>query len=328
MKRQKYILTLILSFSLLGLAACRARSPLKSDPKLAGGEFARAGLFPAAVAIPGCTATKIASHLFLTAAHCVIDVGLRGMAKQFVDGATFNLYYGVQLAHAVKFPVKVRRAVVHPSYVAALRAHALSKKSGLFSGTDESVDIALVEIVEETPGISVAVLSDRSPSDGMPIVIGGYGCEYDYVREQMEAEERRKMLPDEQSGGSVFTSDVESDPDRLGKRRLKWTPYKVDLIGPAVFKIRFDTFPNNLPKACPGDSGGAVYFNDLDPNEDVKKHTFLQIVGVNSRIGPLENTFARVDQSDALRIRACLMMALTGKGFAVDGAFGVFCSAQ
>lgn len=293
--------------AILLLNTCKNRDS-RSVVKVSGGEIARVGQFPATVAISGCTATKIAPRHFLTAAHCVVDDSSREIDPDFAVGNVSDFYFGPDLTTALKIPLTIVRTSVHASYIAELSKF---NERGTFKVTDEILDLAMIEVKEFTPAIQTALYEDVSPYIDQPIIIQGYGCEFDYVRKMWEEEMAGNNQILSKENPKITGSDAK-DPSE--QRKLNWTDFhEIKSVDKYIFRIAFSKFPNNKPKACPGDSGGAVFINDLSSDEEKEKHQYLRLIGVNSRVGMFDNTFARVDDSAEVKIRSCIQKWIQGR---------------
>jgi hypothetical protein len=163
-------------------AACSAPAPssdrpdrvASSDGALVGGREAAPGEYPATVEIAGgCTAAKIGPRHFLLAAHCVHDTTANALSGAYVTGARMRVDAGAPGGGGPGADVTVAATHIFPAWTAACVAPC---PVNVLAATHPA-DVALIEVVEETPAIAEASLDPRRVADGDRVVLAGYGCE-------------------------------------------------------------------------------------------------------------------------------------------------------
>lgn len=132
--------------------SCRTAS--EAELKIIGGYFPAQGEYPSTVRFPGCTATKISAHWFITAAHCVYTVS--SSPDENLREITWG--FGNDSRNYQSLTVTLKQSETH-------------KKMGL-----EYRDIRLVKIAEDTP-FPAAALQTSPLSAGDEVSIVGYGCQ-------------------------------------------------------------------------------------------------------------------------------------------------------
>jgi len=172
-------------FSPLILSVCLGCQVVSdtSDVRVIGGEGVTSSqTFPGSVAIvlPAagvargqvrCTMTKIGARHFLTAGHCMtLTRGGVPSVERYPRGTILHLDPG---------PIINFERPAFTVTVAAL--HVNSSYSTYTFGGEESLsersDVAIVEVMEDTPGLR-PISIDTSPIDvGAEVVFTGFGCE-------------------------------------------------------------------------------------------------------------------------------------------------------
>ena len=289
---------------------------------MSGGTPAAPGQFPATVYIPDCTASKVGPRHFLTAAHCVVDRQAMAIEATFRPEARLAIYTGVNLAEQqTRHLLTVRRTSIHPSY-----AEKLGSSEGQGVDKDDYArvfDLALIEVEEETSGISAASLDSGKLGKGDRIAVGGYGIKVD-----------TSPFGSGSGGAVIVEGDAGLEPGpthRLdfaltsvdgtdGTVQLVRNGYTIEGIGRV---LSGGLFADQALKLLPGDSGGAVLRDDRPEGANPEEHAFTTIVGVNSFTGLTHSAFCRVDDQGP---GACLRSALAGDGEHVMGALPLLCA--
>src|SRR5690606_26916669 len=149
---------------------------------LIGGAPVAQGDYAATVGINNnCSATKVGSHLFLTAAHCVQaatpEEGERndGLGDNYVGGSTIQLNWGLDGNDHPQGTYTIEETLMHPSW------YCSNGCGGIQQSHQGGADIALIRLIDDedndTPQIPEATveLSDIPP--GQRVVKVGYGCQ-------------------------------------------------------------------------------------------------------------------------------------------------------
>lgn len=231
---------------------------------LVGGEPDRDGRYAAAVTILGgedagthCSATKIADRRFLTAAHCVLDMGTGLLHPTYQSGGLFRISNAAAPESISDFiDVRTTSTHVHPEFRAALedelatRAERVAELKERFNGaelarrisriegahlfTTRFPDVAVIEVDRLTPAIPTADLDLESSLENATVTLVGYGCQ------SLETSKRR-------SNGSSY-----------GTRR--WADTQVIRVDVINFHSYARRTRADAPTLCPGDSGGPVIY--------------------------------------------------------------------
>ena len=254
---------------------CRARTPslsltcallVASAPALAlvGGEPDCDGRYAAAVTILGgessgtqCSATKIGDRRFLTAAHCVLDMGSGLLHPTYQRGGLFRISNATAPETISDFvAVRTTTTHVHPEFRAGLHDFLASREERVaelkrsFSGTKLArriarlegnhvfttrfPDVAVIEVDRLTPGIPTADLDLESSVENATVTLVGYGCQ------SLKASKRRSKGPS------------------YGTRR--WADTQVMRVDVINFHSYARRTRADAPTLCPGDSGGPVIY--------------------------------------------------------------------
>lgn len=227
-------------------------APQKSlEPFLIGGiEVVEASLFTATIIINEnrCTGSKVGEHLFLTAAHCLVDRENGGVSPRFLPGETITLK-----THYLKewIVLTMKQVFIHPSYQEKL-VERIQAGHSTHEIAYEAFDIAFFTVYETTQSIGAAQLDFNDVLVGEELTLGGYGCED--ASYQKPKREKYK----------IHHTVVVSDQNKSDIEKFNFfTPGK-------RYHIREASI-------CPGDSGGPVYRYDEDFLSP------LLVVGVNSQ---------------------------------------------
>ncbi|WP_366929658.1 trypsin-like serine protease [uncultured Thiodictyon sp.] len=239
---------------LLALLLCTLAGSLQA---LIGGQpdsVERYGFVVSLKSAPGqrCTATKIGPRIFLTAAHCVVDIPAGTLGRPWQPGGKILVSNRAEPSGDSDYQtLNVTGTRLLESFASALsRLHAyqnarIAEYRGRYSGEDlarrirrlymEShitarfPDLAIVLVDDETPSIPVACVDLRRLVREADVILVGYGCE-------RVAEARRESAPVRRTWGRSRVIRVDA--------------------------VNFYTFAGDLrpgsPAICPGDSGGPV----------------------------------------------------------------------
>ena len=211
-----------------------------NQPQLRGGEIARSADWPASMYATfvtpagqsACTAALVGPSALLTAAHCVPTSGRVSFVLAGANYAT--------------------QCTKHPGYS---------------EGTDPSADFALCKVdrpVVTPPGFKHETIS-LAPMSGLvrtgPVILGGYGCVSDIVRERSTDGRYR-----------IGSNTIDESSDSPAQTR-----------GPAYYAPRqrnnlLTTKDAAVANLCPGDSGGPAF------RVTGTGYAQRRIIGVNSRV--------------------------------------------
>ena len=240
------------------------------QPELISGEPARRGQFPATVGInDDCTAAKIGSRLFLTAAHCVAlgrpTHGMPapenyppndGLRDDYLPGKKLLIYWGLDANDEKQGKFVIARTTIHPSWWAC----PLCTDAILDSG---AADIAVIELAEDTPQIPEARVELTRIADGAQVVKVGWGCE---ERTNVDATELHLGRFKLASASTIPVSAIRPYEGRMSDEQEA-------AVGASYLITPGHAQDEKSASLCLGDSGGPLYLADeSDP----------RVVGVNS----------------------------------------------
>ena len=215
-----------------------------TETALTGGRLAQPSEYRSTVLIGGCTGTKVGSHLILTAAHCVYDLTTRATDPTFAPGQQFWFTSGLSESDGLR-QLTVVSTSVHPSWPESGQPPII-----------HPADVAVVEVLEDTPEVPEAAVDATPAAVGDPVVITGFGCD--------------KLNP---SGGGLFKLSASTV---LSSEVLLDFAYSAaeaaDVNGSFAITPGLSRDPSSA-STCPGDSGGPLYRQSA---------TDLIVVGVNS----------------------------------------------
>ncbi len=248
------------------LDAADGDSPGTRQQALIGGRPAAADEFRSAVGIADdCTAAKVGSRLFLTAAHCV-DVPRPfgpdpvpedfppndGVADEFLPGEPLLVFWGLDADDEEQGEFTIVQTSIHPSWWAC----PLCRQPTV----NGAADIAVIEIAEQTPDIPEARVELGSVEVDTAVVEVGWGCE----------QSTNQPGP---GLGRYKTADGEViDPSEAQRFTPITDPQLVAIDASYLITAGRDQ-DADAASLCLGDSGGPLYLPDSgDP----------RIVGVNS----------------------------------------------
>lgn len=207
-----------------------------------------------------CTATKIAPKKYLTAAHCLAN---RGPFPIYQEGQNIELMIYNKNGKLESFHSRVFKIRIHESY---FRAISLNYDPNIAASTAGVIDLAMVEITDESPIPSV-IISKLSLKQNDFVIVGGFGCKNNYDDIITKFNQRKLSYYSATknistlSSGNIFTA---SAPELDANKKTKST-------------------------GCGGDSGGPVFR---------ESNGILSMAGVNSFVDP-NNKLNFVDLSNS-----------------------------
>ncbi|WP_186343129.1 trypsin-like serine protease [Allochromatium palmeri] len=171
---------------------------------LINGQFDDEGRYGAVVALWSegerrCSATKIDSNTFLTAAHCVVDVARGKLSSPFQPGGTLLISARPESRPSDTQALVVANTELPPAFAAGLQRlydyqqSRIEEYRARYNGedlarrirrvqadsriTDRFPDAALVRVVTPTPAIPQLPVSLAPLPAGADVILVGYGCE-------------------------------------------------------------------------------------------------------------------------------------------------------
>lgn len=160
----------------LAVTACAAEAT-EDEPEIAGsginiiaGQPAFGGQFPSSVYFEtGCTGTKIAPRMVLTAAHCVTDAATS--SPRWKTGESIQIRRELERA-----PVSATVAAVHvhPRWVAACEDTFCA--SATTTAKLDAPDIAIVELSNAIDAMPSTPVGEVAPASTDALMLVGYGC--------------------------------------------------------------------------------------------------------------------------------------------------------
>jgi hypothetical protein len=270
-----------MSIALLGstfLAGCAgAGSEASADDSLAsrqdaliGGSPATSDQFRATVGFGNvCTAAKVGSRSFLTAAHCVavprpgrLDPvpdpfpPNDGVGEKYLPGSPLLIHWGLNVDDPEQAEFTITQTSIHPSWWECPLCQQPSRNA--------AADIAVVEVAEDSPEIPEARVELDRVAVGAPVVEVGWGCEVTTnLPPGTSVELDRYKLDD---AVTIVATEIQRHEPRISDEQRE----RID----ASYLITAGRDQNgNDASLCLGDSGGPLYLaDDADP----------RVVGVNS----------------------------------------------
>lgn len=265
--------------SLVSVVACGAQSEASdstavsaktSAPELISGEPAGSTLFRATVGInDDCTAAKVGARLLLTAAHCVAlgrpTHGMTppenyppngGLRDAYLPGKRLSINWGLEASDGKKEDFAIARTSIHPSWWTCPVCGDPILDSG-------AVDIAVIELSEDTPQIPEARVELASIATGSQVVKVGWGCE---ERTNVDAGDLHLGRYKIASASIIPVAEIRRFDGRI-------TDEQEAAVGASYLVTAGHGKDPKSASLCLGDSGGPLYLPDSsDP----------RIVGVNS----------------------------------------------
>jgi len=251
-----------------------------------------------------CTASKVAERQFLTAAHCVLDIGDKRWF--FPNSAKPGSFYYYTFAKNLSAPetvysLKIKKVFIHPLLQNCINKAKYSPAL-CHSRTLPTPDVALVEVeAGEGPFFEAPPLPfDFSPNQsGDEIILTGYGStmDGDISPPRLKYGYSKVASSEELAEAVKGTSAADMGFIESG--------FYFGSLGPLLNK--------NFPNLGSGDSGGPVLKEAPD-----------RIVGINSSAvcydsAPSDcevtsnNFFARIDQQAKISLPHWIQSVLSGK---------------
>lgn len=260
-------------------AGCSAEAGAGSDDiavanqgeALIGGSQAAPYHFRSTVGIGDvCTAAKVGPRQFLTAAHCValsrpgrfepVPPGFpanEGVRDEYLPGEPLLINWGLNADDSEQGTFTVVETVIHPSWWAC----PLCQDPILAQGG--AADVAVIEILEDTPQIPEATVDLTPVAVGTPVVKVGWGCEV-----------RTDVDPNTVELGRYKTADaVTIAASEIQHHNSPITNEQVNTVASSYLITEGRDKNPSRASLCLGDSGGPVYL----PNNNQRR-----VVGVNS----------------------------------------------
>lgn len=238
---------------------------------LIGGHQAAPYHFRSTVGIgDSCTAAKVGPRLFLTAAHCVSvsrpgrfepvppDFPANdGVHPNYLPGQPLLINWGLNADDAEQAVFTIVDTTIHPSWWTC----PLCQDPILATGG--AADIAVIEIVQNTPQIPEAQVDLDPVAPGTQVTKVGWGCE-----------DRTDVDPSTLELGRYKTEDAWVIPaSEIQHHNSPITSGQVATVGSSYLITEGHDQDPERASLCLGDSGGPLYL----PN-----NTERRIVGVNA----------------------------------------------
>jgi hypothetical protein len=241
-----------------------------NEEALIGGTPAASNYFRSTVGIgDACTAAKVGPRLFLTAAHCVsfgrpgrgqpVPEGFPqndGVRDDYLPGQQVLINWGLNADDQYQDSFTIAKTTIHPSWWEC----PLCQDPILGTG---AADIAVIQIVQDTPQIPQARVQLDPVATGTQVVKVGWGCE-----------ERTNIDPNTLELGRYKRADASV----IGASAIRHDNSPITDAQVAAVDASYLITPGRdqnpaYASLCLGDSGGPLYLpNNGDP----------RVVGVNS----------------------------------------------
>lgn len=217
---------------------------------LIGGKKAAANQYKSSVFInDSCSASKISSKFFLTAAHCVYDYSHGLIRENYLplEDFTVKTHYGVSKVLTVK------KTHIHYTFVDVVEEKLRQNQTG-DTAPFAAFDIAIIEVNENSSEIPAAKIDFNYIKPDTVITIGGYGCvdqKWSKVTEVLYKIMTTKTVPESTLSFDSYSRNL----SQAYNHNIYSKGFKMD---------------SKSASLCPGDSGGPAYVNN-------------KIVGINSQ---------------------------------------------
>lgn len=259
------------------LTACRT-SDSGSRPKITGGDYVESKDYPSNLYISDlkCSAVAISPHVLITAGHCVTVMQNNFLTPIFITPELLlnkaYLYFGWSIA--ADAPKRsdtrrylVKRVLIHPKWVKAINKaveeykQLMAEDSSLpfpvegqilTDAADQDInDVALIEVGENLPVPAVPFATPDQIAKDLVYEQTGSGCDH-------ASTNSLRVSSDYLMSTKKIVTDIQANRILISPRDLR-----------------------DKAQACPGDSGGPVYFRD--------ERGALTLVGVNSVVEYVED---------------------------------------
>lgn len=230
------------------------------DIKLTGGHVAtNENLLPSTVFVQyNCTAAKIDTYLFITAAHCLLSWESKGLRRMYHAGG--NIFISNNKDNSKHHKLTIKETFIHPFYQNAYN-HYFPNNNKLNSLSYDTFDIAIFEVEEETNHIPSSEIDFNEVYPGDKVIITGYGCEEGLTKQSYFSHTPRFKFQETKALG--ITSLIHFGGPGFEAINV----FHHNIITPGM------TRNSNEASICPGDSGGPLY-------KVIDNKTF--IVGINA----------------------------------------------
>ena len=166
-------LTLLISLALA--PCCHAPHADNSALNMIGGK--QGGKLSTVFILGTCSAVKIGTYSFLSAAHCFFDNDKGSLQDYYVKGATIRMTNADSIDVNQASTVTIVSIHAHPSWTDACKGGCAGQLYAPERTTNVPADIALINIQEKTP-FGQAALATASVPDHQSVYMNGYGCKY------------------------------------------------------------------------------------------------------------------------------------------------------